>query len=433
MEYLFLFLKMLVQKGFQLLLIGTFLLTACVGKRDNTMIFPENSFQIYVSEKMETKLYESRLKKYELGPFVKVYHGSQKYRIDKIKVRGQNATDFRRKSFYINIDGRLRVVSNQLPDTLRFNKFILSAMPMDFCYMNNRFAQILLGKANLWPLQSFYTELYLNNNHQGLYLFVEEPFEYLAKKQNAECIIRRGYNHQIDQIEDENGDNDGLNIYADRFNSIYEVLPKLKGEELYNDLSKKINLDSYFKKMAIDELEGNGDYTDEIYFYTTAGKKDEIRFEILPWDYDDIFSPFPHEIASPDSACGTCFGSRVYSSVDDYLKETKGRLVFSIEDDLDFIIMKDDFLYSKYLEEMEELLRGIDENAVASAFDQLKAELTPFYQKPEIVEQSKFDKEPTDFETFTNNYNDKRTRVINRVVWLREEVKKQRMQLSGAL
>lgn len=196
MEYLFLFLKMLVQKGFQLLLIGTFLLTACVGKRDNTMIFPENSFQIYVSEKMETKLYESRLKKYELGPFVKVYHGSQKYRIDKIKVRGQNATDFRRKSFYINIDGRLRVVSNQLPDTLRFNKFILSAMPMDFCYMNNRFAHILLGKANLWPLQSFYTELYLNNSHQGLYLFVEEPFEFLAKRKipnalSGEVIITR--------------------------------------------------------------------------------------------------------------------------------------------------------------------------------------------------------------------------------------------------
>lgn len=433
MEYLFSFLKMLVKRGFHLLLICTFLLMACVGKRDNTMIFPENSFQIYVSEKLETKLYESRLKKYELGSFVKFYHGNQKYRVDKIKVRGQNASDFRRKSFYVNIDGSLRVVPNHLTDTMRFNKFILSAMPMDFCYMNNRFAHQLLNKINLWPLQSFYTEFYINNKHQGLYLFVEEPREYLVKKQKTECIIRRGYDHRIDQIENDKGKTgSGLNVYAERFNSIYEVLPKLKDEELYIDLLKKINLENYFRKMAFDELVGNGDYTDEIYFYTTAGKKEDIRFDILPWDYDDIFSPFPHEIGSK-SSCGTCFGPRVYSSVDDYLKETNGRLVFSIEDDLDFIIMKDDFLYSKYLEKLEEVLQEIDENVVASVFDQIKAELSPFYQVPEIVEQSKFDKEPTDFNIFTNNFTDKRTRMINRVVWLREEVKKQKMQLSEIL
>jgi len=55
-----------------------------------------------------------------------------------------------------------------------------------------------------------------------------------------------------------------LKVYAERFNSIYEVLPKLKSQELYNDLATKVNLDNYFRKMAIDELVGNGYYTDEV-------------------------------------------------------------------------------------------------------------------------------------------------------------------------
>ncbi len=138
----------------------------------------ENCFHIFVNEKIENDIYESRNRKIDLGNSVQLYFGSSQYQLDEINTRGQSALDFKRKNFSVNVKGKLLLHDSKTRDTLRFEKFVLSSMSMDHTYIENKIAHLLLNEVNLWPLHTFYTELSINNKHQGLYLFIENLKEY---------------------------------------------------------------------------------------------------------------------------------------------------------------------------------------------------------------------------------------------------------------
>lgn len=346
------------------------------------IILKENSFHIFVDDKTENEIYESRNRKIDLDYFTDLYFGSTKYHLDNIHTRGQSALGYRRKNFSVNINGKFSLYDDNLKDTLHFEKYILSSMSMDYTYIENKISHFLLKEIDLWPLHSFYTEVFINNHHQGLYLFIENLKEYASKKKKAISILRRGYNHQISEIQTKKDDDlynllkrgynnyiaANLNFqnmkvisdpYIRKFNHIYEILPVYKGKQLYDSLTVILNLDNYMKKIAADEILENGDFTDEIYFYSESKNNEKITFDIIPWDYDDIFSSMPHEIGRTDSLCGRCFGIRIYPTHEDFIEETKGRLIYSIEDDLDYTIMRDDYLYYKYLEKLDEILKKL--------------------------------------------------------------------------
>jgi len=104
----------------------------------------------------------------------------------------------------------------------------------------------------------------------------------------SEYIFRRDYNHAMRDKEyhatvwcitpEE---------YERRFKEIYEALPRYEGEALYTYLSSRINLDQYFRKMGIDYLLQNGDYTDELFMYALI-VNGAIQFQLIPWDFDDM-------------------------------------------------------------------------------------------------------------------------------------------------
>jgi hypothetical protein len=398
----------------------------CTDKNIDASGFKANSFHIFTSNRIEKRIYESRSEKFDLGFYSSLYYGNKEFRVDNIKVRGQSALRFRRKSFYVHLDKKLPTPGVNSSDSAYYSKFILSAMPMDFTYIENKISQYLLAEVGLWSLKTFYTELYLNKQHQGIYLFVEDPKEYAFRQKNATVVIRRSVDHLIDQItRNSKMKLPSKKVYIDRFNSIYEDLKWLKGESLYRRLSEKMNLENYMRKIAVDEILENGDYTDEIFFYSNSGVNEKIKFDILPWDYDDVFNPIPHEIGRKDFLCGNSFGLRVYPTLQDLQNERQGRLLFSLEDDLDYVILKDDYLYSKYLKELESILQKLDNTLIDQTFEKVHNELLPFYNISEVIEQSKYDKEPTDLVTLTNNLAEKKERITNRLNWLRSEVAKQ--------
>lgn len=444
----------------RIIIFSIFVLYGCKDNKIKESNFERHSFHIFTSDRVEKKIYESKGQKFELGYFVKSYYGNTKYKVDKIEIRGQSALNFRRKSYYVNVNGKLPFYTLDSMDTLYLNKFILSAMTMDFTYIENKISHYLLKEVDLWFLNSFYVELYINNKHQGVYLLMEDPKEFAFKKMDASFLLRRLYDHNIEKYtEKSNGNllntdlyiakfkrltsrilskiiiNNKMNLhisdpYVDKFNRIYSELNILKGKELYDSLSNSLDLDSYFKKIAMDEILENGDYTDEIFFYSTSKKNENIKFDIMVWDYDDIFSSSPHEVGRRDSLCGKCFGLRVYPTYQDFQLETKGKLLFSIEDDLDYIIMKDDFLYSKYLEKLEEILTKFDDKLINGIFDQVQNELMPFYNVTEVIEQSTYDDQKTNLSIFSNNLIEKKIRLINRLNWLREEIKNQKLSVN---
>lgn len=389
--------------------------------------YKNNIFNIILDPDQETKLYESIGIQYDITPTPIFYYGDFRYSLNSLSIRGQSSLNVRRKSFSVNVDGEFALPDRDSSSWIYMEKFKLMSMAFDHTYIENVLSHKLLNRINLWNLHTSLSELKLNNNHQGLYLLVEDPIDYALNKKNSPFILRRYYNHQVSNFES----NPLLNskpsdYYIDKFNNIYSLIVKYSGKQLYDSLIQHINLDNYMRKMALDYLLGNSDYTDEVFFYISENSLGKIIFDLVPWDYDDIFSTTSHEVGR-GWAVGTVFGTRVYNSQTDVLSELKGKLIFSVEDDIDYIIAKDDFLYNQYLVNIEWLLTKIDESFIDQVFTEVKNELTPFYKIPEVIEQSKYDVNETNYEIFTNNLESKKTFILERLRVMRYEFEKQKL------
>ena len=104
---------------------------------------------------------------------------------------------------------------------------------------------------------------------------------------------------------------------------------------MYDSLNAVVHLDHYFQWLAFNYLIKNGDYTDELFLYLSTEDK---RFDIIPWDYDDIFKSQPHD------------GFEKRNKVLDH------KLLFSAEAYIDIVIDKDPFLYLEFLKSFFQLL-----------------------------------------------------------------------------
>lgn len=406
-----------------------FLAVSCYEEFTINPEYENNVFNFLMDPDQEQKIYESRGEKVLVYPSPIMYYGNVQYKLDRFGTRGQSALNVRRKSYAVNTDGFGFVLYNaDSTDLLYFEKFKLLAMAYDFTYIENKLSHLVLDKIGLWELTSFFSEVKLNNNHQGLYLFVESPDDFVSKHKSAHAIIRRYYNHEISSIEVfPKGNGQSADFYADRFNTIYKVIKDFKGKQLYDNLNHLMVIDKYMRKMVIDYIIGNADYTDEIFFYAIEQEDGSIQFDIIPWDYDDIFNSVAHEVGR-DWAVGTTFGERVYTSQQDVLDVLGGRLIFSVEDDLDYIISQDDFLYTKYLENMEWVLSRVNTAFIEEVFLTLQEELVPFYEIPEVIEQSKNDANETSMEIFLENLANKKNYLIARLDQTRSKFETQKLQ-----
>lgn len=208
--------------------------------------------------------------------------------------------------------------------------------------------------------------------------------------------------------------------YMNRFNEIYNLLTDYQGDELYNKLSSRLDMQQYFRKMGMDYLLMNGDYTDEIYFYSTVLQGD-IQFMIIPWDYDDIFQNHPHEVGV-SWGIGKIFGNRSYPTQQDIYDEIGDKLIFSIEDDLDYVIAKDSLLYLAYEGVFTALINELNSSIFEDLFYTIKQELTPYYADPEIVAQSRFDADSTNLELWRANLEHKQMLLEERLVQIKNQL-----------
>jgi len=378
-------------------------------------------FELEVSPEMQEFIYTSRDTSYAIDePGTKLSLNEELLDLDKIKTRGHNALSYRRKSFTVHLNQPVTLSGINSPDTRQLSRFKLIAMAMDYTYIEERIGFGLLEKYDLMPLFYRYVELRINGSSQGIYLLVEDPEEY-SRKQGSEYILRRGYYNGIEDSEYKPSLYQiPRDIYESRFLSLYENLPSLHGEELYESLDQRVDLEQYFRKMGLDYLLKNGDYTDEVFFYALIDQ-DQIRFRIIPWDYDDLFSSNPHEVGRTWGT-GHLFGDRYYPTRQDILNEIGTRLIYSIEDDLDYIIAMDPYLYERYQECLAALIQDLDPGDLDALFEQVRLELLPYYYRPEIISQSGFDQQETSYKLWEQNMEDKKNMLKNRLETMKEEL-----------
>ncbi|MCK4991703.1 MAG: CotH kinase family protein, partial [Bacteroidales bacterium] len=347
--------------------------------------------------------------------------GNKVLDLKEIKTRGKSALRFQRKSFAVVLNETLAIEGRSGFDMAYLKRFKLISMAMDKTYIENRIGYGILEEQGIMPLFYRFVELKINGSTQGIYLLVEDPEQYYLDI-GSEFILRRGYYNSFDDIEySPSYHYIPRESYEARFQEIYSSLTTLQGEALYNALNERLNMEQYFRKMGIDYLLQNGDYTDEVYLYALV-HQDEPRFSIIPWDYDDLFRSYPHEVGLTWGT-GYLLGDRHYETHQDILDEIGDKMIFSIEDDLDYSIAMDPYLYDQYESTIAGMIEEMDLGDIDALFEQVKGELLPFYYNEEIVVQSQFDQHETSFKIWNNNMEDKKAFVKDRLAAMKEQLK----------
>ncbi len=283
--------------------------------------------------------------------------------LENLHTRGQTTLYLRRKSMEIEAEEKMTFFHRGQQKKLK--KVIAVSMSMDKNYMRNRLAFEMMQRLGIFNLFYTYSELQINDETEGIYLVVEEPVRWAIHEQHAPLLIRRGYNHKIDKIKAGKEIPKGeQKLFKSHYDDIYKLIRKLEGEQLYNELSALIDLDMYMDWLAFNFFVRNGDYSDEIFLYI---ERDEKRFKIIPWDYDDIFSSAPHEGKNTNQ------------------KAEGDKFIFSSEDALDKKISEDPYLREKYHERFRLLLNNLTEETIKEVLEHVYQELYPYFSDEKII------------------------------------------------
>ncbi len=397
------------------------LLSSCYSEievRDPSM----EVFELSLSAEMEDFVFNSEDTAYIIEDTeLSVAFNEHPLFVREMRVRGRTTLDYRRKSFSLKLNSPVFIPGTDGQELKKLTRFKLISLSMDYTYINNRLAFGILEKAGIMPLFYKYVGLSINGENQGVYFLVEDPEQY-APDHGSEYILRRDYGHNIEDSEYKPeqyyiSEED----YVSRFKEMYTGLPLLEGPDLYEHLDQRLDLELYFRKMGIEYLLKNGDYTDEVYFYSMASKEG-IRYRIIPWDYDDIFSYRPHEVGRYWGT-GTLFGERRYDTHEDVLNEIGDKLVFSIEDDLDYIIAVDSFLYASYEKVIGDMIEEIGKDDLELLFDQIEKELRPFYDIEDVISQSQYDRQATSTVLWQENMTEKENLLQSRLESMKRHLK----------
>ncbi len=383
--------------------------------RNKYIIYGADVINFIMTQEQEQLVYDSRNQRIEFDNPKPVFKfRNQEYELHNLRTRGESTLWFRRKSFSVHLDEPIQIENREYSGIYESLKsFKLVSMVYDYTYIENRIAMGLLQKVNLWNLFYKFVEVRINSNTQGAYMLIEDPEDYVIDKLRSEYILRRGYQGQIIKYEYEPLiHNIAQEDYEKTFYKLYSLITEYDSICLYDSLAYIMDINNYFRKIAVDYLVENGDLTDEIYFYSLI-TDNKIYYRIIPWDYDDIFAGMPHEVGR-DWAVGTLFGVRSYKSIDDIKNDVGDKLIFSIEDDLDYKIAKDNYLYSSYLVVLKEVVENLDDIYIEDIFLELKKELKPFYENAQIIEQSQYDQDLTNYDLYIKNYSEKLDFIIQR-------------------
>lgn len=325
-----------------------------------SIILPDDDFNNYANNKIDSI------------STAQIYFNDSLLTLREIELRGKSTLQYKRKSFNIELEHAICLATSDT--TCKLNDFALISMNMDQHYYRNRLAYGLLSELQIFNLHYQYVNVYVNEVNYGIYLLVERPHKFAMHKEKAGCVIRRGYNGQIDYTKSDNRwARYAVMHYQQDFKLLYELVDSLEGRKLLRALEKRLDLDQYMKFMAFNFLLGNGDYTDEIFFYVDHDNF-EKRFKIIPWDFDDLFMKFPHE------------GALQYNS------RTDDKLVFSIEDKIDRKILEDPVLYYRYKKVLAEVIQCFEKLDIERVLSTIYDELTPYYSNEEVIKNACYDR-----------------------------------------
>jgi spore coat protein H len=359
--------------------------------------FPE--IRIYIPPNQFTKLQKTKGDKLRLDHVVVLINHDTTL-TKEIHTRGNNSLKFKRKSFSVELEKSIHLKIGN--DKVTLKKFNLLNLVMDKNLWRNRFSNLNLNTIGLFPLFNIYCKVWINDQPQGYYLLIEKP-QQVRTKLKSPYMLRRGLDHSISDEYFDKEDKLSAREYRKQFESIYSTINSLKEQELANQLQKLINMDSYSRFLAFNYLLMNGDYADEVFLYIDP---QHHWFEVIPWDYDDILRPVPHE--------GRLVRNEAHAD----------KKIFSLEEKLDRAIAGNNTLYQKYEILLKHTLIMLDSAKLSQSAYQVINELEQLNHMKELGEVTLFlDQEPFNFEEAKADIITSLTQILKRREWILAELK----------
>ncbi len=288
--------------------------------------------------------------------------------IKEVHSRGNNSLTFEHKSLSVELDKAFTLIIDGAKNKIK--KFDLLNLVMDKNLWHNRWAYLAMSEVGIFPLANTFCTLWINNQPQGIYLLVEKPQHYTASIKSP-YMMRRGVDNSIHNEYTETSSKEESKRYKRQYLDLYADIEKYKEKELYDQLSKKLELNHYFEWLAFNYLIMNGDYADELFLYIKPGSG---LFDVIPWDYDDILLRAPHE------------GAETRNAVPGF----KYKYIFSSEDPLDRAIASNEYIYKQYLISFTKLMTALPPETLTKISEKVMGELDVVSKNQDIVKASLF-------------------------------------------
>ncbi len=129
-----------------------------------------------------------------------------------------------------------------------------------------------------------------------------------------------------------------------------------------------MDFDQFLRILAFQTLMGNGDYVDEVIFYSSEavrGGETLEWFQTMAWDMDDLYS--------------ACHHGGKHAMLDPH------EILYCAEGNLEKSVMLDAAVYARFIHHLENLINEtLTADHVDSALDQTAADLLPFFDDPEV-------------------------------------------------
>lgn len=296
----------------------------------------------------------------------------------KLKTRGRNCLKAPRRCFSLKTDTALYF--KDLDQDIKTKSFNLVSMWQDEGYVTSMLGHEFYRPLGLFIPKSTYVNVTLNNHAQGIYLMSEKGKSAIVKATQSPFVLRRNYLSRFEVKH--NKDTNQLEQNIDQFNTVSNSISSFATDkEQFQYLSTYLDLNKYCRWLALNTLLGNGDYSDEVYFYLRPNNNGPMIFDIMAWDLDGLFS-HPHK--------------HIWNGLI-YRRKLKKSLLYSMEIELDRVIYDNKYIYLYYLKTFKTLLlKQVNIDFIKNAFDDVLIQISPYLENVQNLKLSALDDRPND-------------------------------------
>lgn len=312
----------------------------------------------------------------------------------EFQLRGQSCMVAKRKCFDLKLkdDGLGAEDSDEESLKTPFNgtgglagkNFNFVSMWLDKGYISSKIGFETFRALGIFDFRSEYAEVFINERSIGLYLVTEKPKKAIkravkqGKPDGAKVTFFYGRRSGGGSLEDKSDlpKKSGLTSapFLAAYQKLKDAISQQEGEQLLTSLRQRMNLERYMQWLIVNSALVNGDYSDEVYVYADATPGQPIKFDIMPWDFDDLFKgPHPSET------------NKLYTN------EIQTGLLYSMENPLDRKIALDPVLHRELKRVAREVLAQMTDSMIDKMINGVRSSISPYLSNSRVLNAAEYD------------------------------------------